>query len=130
MSVAPDYVFEGLKEEGWKSVEPSASICDMEEELDFLVNIKLPLREFATEDNILYSNKPVVINIILEDGIFYATNENLNIDAEGSCLADAIEDFSRHVNYFYNYFSNKDLAEVMGNAIRLKKIYESHFQLL
>lgn len=129
MSVVRDFVFEDLKEEGWKPVKPSPSIRDIDEDQDFPNNVKIPLMEFTTEDNILHSNKPVVIEVNLEDGIFYATNETLNIDAEGNTLVDAIEDFSRHINYFYSYYSKKDISEVMGNATRLKDIYESHFHI-
>ncbi|HED36658.1 MAG TPA: hypothetical protein ENI76_00185 [Ignavibacteria bacterium] len=129
MSAASAYVFDDLREDGWKSVKPSFSICDMEEEQEFSYIIKVPLRKFSTEENILYSDKPVMIEITLEDGIFYATNETLNIDAEGNSIANTILDFSRHIIYFYSYYTNKNETEVMGNAARLKKVYDDYFHI-
>lgn len=129
MSAASAYVFDDLREDGWKSVKPSSSIRDMEEEQEFSHITKVPLRRFATEENILYSDKPVMIEITLEDRVFYATNETLNIDAEGNSIANAILDFSRHIIYFYNYYTNKNETEVMSNAARLKKVYDDYFHI-
>ncbi len=129
MSVASAYVFDDLREDGWKPVKPSPSIRGMEEEQEISHTMKVPLRKFATEENVIYSDKPVMIEITLEDGVFYATNETLNIDAEGNSIANVILDFSRHIIYFYSYYANKNEAGVMGNAVRLKEVYDSHFYI-
>ena len=127
MSAAREYVFDDLREDGWRSVKPSPSIRDLDEEQRIPDIIKVPLSKFVTEDSVLHCNKPVLIEIALEDGIFYAANDNLNIDAEGNSIADVIDDFSCHLEYFFNYYTNKDDNEVMGNAARLKEIYVNHF---
>ena len=129
MSVASAYVFDDLKKDGWKTVKPSPSIRGMEENQEIPNIIKVPLRMFTTEENVLYSNKPVMLEITYNDGVFYATNETLNIDAVGDSIVDVIEDFSHHINYFYNYYINKDGSEIMGNAIRLKEFYDNYFHV-
>lgn len=130
MSVARDNVFDDLYDRGWKAVEQYPSLRGIEGRQEVPDIMRVPLKEFTLEGESLRSDKPVEIVITNEDGVFFVSNESLNIDAEGSSISEAIEDFSHHVFYFYSYYTNKDNSEVIGNAIRLKELYENHFQLI
>ncbi|MDH5218714.1 MAG: hypothetical protein OEX19_13515 [Gammaproteobacteria bacterium] len=130
MSVARDNVFDDLYDRGWKVVKQYPSLRGIEGQQEVPDIMRVPLKEFTSEGRFLRSDKPVEIIITNEDGIFFASSESLNIEAEGDTISESIEDFSQHVFYFYSYYTGKDASEVMGNAIRLKELYENHFQLI
>ncbi len=131
MSAAIDYVFEdireGLKKEGWGPVRQMSSARLYEEEYTVPHIQKLPLRLFASDDKVVSSEKPVEVAIFMEGNKYYAENDALKIYAVGDSIQSAIQEFSHHIVYFFQYYNEKDDSEVVGRAITLKKIYDDYF---
>lgn len=127
MSVVAAEAFDNLREKGWRKIEQPTSSRVFDEECQFKGIIKVPLREFASDNIVLVSDKPVEITIMEDEGQLFASSETLNIDAFGENIQSLISDFSQHVIYFYKYYNNLSEEQVMGNALRLKNLYQTHF---
>lgn len=129
MSVAREYVFDGLKKDGWEPISQQSSVRLYENEHSVPHILKLPVHEFCSDQKVVFSNKPVQITITTEDKIYFAENESLSIYANGDSLESVIEEFSHHLVHFFEYYESKNEDEVTGKAVRLKNLYENHFQL-
>lgn len=68
--------------------------------------------------------KPLLVRVYLEDGLFFAENETLLLFGNGITREEAIEDLSQHIVHFYHYYKNLDWSQLIGDARRLKMIYE------
>ncbi len=130
MSVAYEYIFDDLREKGWRRTEQEESVRLTYGGEKFPRLMKVPIKEFSSDENMLRSDKPVEVIIVQDEGIFYASSESLDIEAEGESISDVLKDFSQHICYFFSYYSNKSPDEVVGNAARLKSIYETHFNYI
>lgn len=69
--------------------------------------------------------KPIMVKINFEDNLFFAENETLMVVGMGSSVAEAIDEFSRHIIHFHHYYKRLSWDKVTGDAIRLKKIFET-----
>jgi hypothetical protein len=72
-------------------------------------------------------SKPLKVNIYFEDDVFFAENETLVVVGSGSSVTEAIDDMFKHIIHFYQYYRKLPLDKVTGDAVRLKKIYETLF---
>jgi len=127
MSVARDYVLEDLKKAGWEPMRQSSSIRLYEEKHTVPRVKKLPLRRFVSDNKIVVSDKPVQVTISSEDNQYFAENDSLKIYTAGDSIQSVVDEFAHHIIYFYEYYINKDVGEVMGRAAKLKTLYENHF---
>lgn len=72
-------------------------------------------------------SKPIKVHIYFEDNLFFAENETLVVVGTGNSINEAMDDFCRHIIHFYHYYKRLSRDKVTGDAIRLKKLYETLF---
>jgi len=130
MSVAREYIYEELHDYGWSYKKKSDTHQRYEEQHDVPHVKKYPMKEFFSDGKVIVSKRPVVLTVAFEDEQYYATNDNLNIFAVGDSISSVVEDFSHHIVHFYEYYTNKGEDEIVGNALRLKEIYDSFQKLI
>ncbi len=82
----------------------------------------------SEEDRAIRKLKPISILISSDGGHVFVENEKLGIFGEGTTTREAIDDFVTHIKYFYHYYKSLDKENLMGEAIRLKSIYETILQ--
>ena len=71
--------------------------------------------------------KPIKVHIYSENDIFFAENETLVVVGTGKTITDAIADLSNHIIHFYQYYKRLHIDKVIGDAVRLKRAYETLF---
>lgn len=69
------------------------------------------------------ANKPIAVKIYQDEGLFFTENENLNVCGTGETSQEALADLYLHILHFYNYYRKIDRERLIGDAIRLKKLY-------
>lgn len=74
-----------------------------------------------------FETYPIKVRIYSEDNLFFAENETLVIIGTGSSVLEAMDDFCRHIIHFYYYYKKLSLDKITGDAVRLKKLYETLF---
>jgi hypothetical protein len=84
-----------------------------------------PLMEFRWEQKTYVTPKPILVKVYREDDIFFAENESLVLCGAGASREEAILDFVKHLDYFYNFYKRQNESNLMGDALRLKKIYDN-----
>jgi len=72
-------------------------------------------------------SKPIKVHIYFEDDVFFAENDTLVVVGTGSSPTEAIDDLGKHIIHFYQYYKKLSWNKVTGDAVRLKKIYETLF---
>jgi len=72
-------------------------------------------------------SKPIKVHIYFEDNVFFAENDTLVVVGTGRSPTEAIDDLGRHIIHFYQYYKKLPWDKVTGDAVRLKKIYETLF---
>ena len=82
-----------------------------------------PLMEFRGEQKTYITSKPILVKVYREGDVFFAENESLVLSGSGTSREDAVLDFVKHVDYFYNFYKRQTESDLMGDALRLKKIY-------
>ena len=88
----------------------------------------LHINKVIGEDSREYISKnPISVRVYLEDDIYFAENENLSVCGTGGNQDEALQDLQLHIAHFYNYYNNIENDKLMGEALRLKKIYEGLF---
>ena len=71
------------------------------------------------------ANKPIAVKIYQDEGLFFAENENLNICGTGETSQEALTDLHLHILHFYKYYRKIDKEQIVGDAVRLKKLYHN-----
>lgn len=69
--------------------------------------------------------KPIVLRIYCEGDMYFASNNTLNICGYGSTPEESILEAIKHIAYFYNYYRSLHTDQVIGEAIRLKQVFEN-----
>ena len=69
------------------------------------------------------ANKPIAVKIYQDEGLFFTENENLSVCGTGETSQEALADLYLHILHFYNYYREIDKERLIGNAVRLKKLY-------
>ena len=78
------------------------------------------------EENQRYlANNPIAVKISQDEGLFFAENENLNICGTGETSQEALADLHLHILHFYKYYRKIDKEQLVGDAIKLKKLYHN-----
>lgn len=90
-------------------------------------NLIAPLWTIPVKKKHYRSIKPIKIHIHVEDNVFFVENDTLTVVGTGKSLTEAIADLYKHIIHFYNYYKNLPFDKVTGDAIRLKRVYETLF---
>ena len=90
-------------------------------------SIVVPMIRIPDNTKSIRNTKPITIKIFIEEDIFFAENENLAICGTGESKQEAINDFVMHLIHFYEYYKTINDDILMGEAIRLKKLYNDLF---
>lgn len=92
-----------------------------------LPNPYAPLWTIPSKTKIHKVSKPIKVRIYQEENFWFVENETLVIVGAGNSLKDAIDDFCRHIIHFHKYYKKLPANKVIGDAVRLKKIFETLF---
>ena len=84
-----------------------------------------PMMEFRSAQKHYAISKPILIRVHKVEDVFFAENESLVLSGAGQSREDALLDFISHLDYFYNFYKNKNERELAGDALRLKQIYDT-----
>lgn len=87
----------------------------------------VPLWSIGTRIKKYKVPKPVKVNIYMEDNLFFAESESLVVVGTGESITDAIDDFGKQIIHFYKYYKKLSWDKVIGDAERLKGLYETLF---
>ncbi len=89
--------------------------------------IYLSLWKININRKIYYTPKPISVMIYRDGEFYFAENENLAVCGTGNTLENAIKDFCLHIIHFYNYYKKIDKNKLIGDALRLKRLYNKLF---
>ncbi len=84
-----------------------------------------PLMAFRGEERAYVTSKPILVKVYREEDIFFAENETLVLCGTGASRDEAVLDFEKHLDYFYNFYKRQSESDLVGDALRLKKIYNN-----
>ena len=88
-----------------------------------------PLWRINEKTKVYYTLKPISVKIYREDDLFFVKNETLLVCGTGKSPQEALQDFSLHIIHFYEYYNKIEENKLMGDALRLKKIYKNLFKV-
>lgn len=71
--------------------------------------------------------RPLMVRVRQEGGFFFAENETLRIVGTGTDTEEALRDFSFQLMYFHHYYTQIPAHKVVGEAERLKRLYQRIF---
>jgi len=77
----------------------------------------------SKENKRYLANKPIAVKIYKDEGLFFTENENLNVCGTGETSQEALTDLYLHILHFYNYYREINKERLIGDAVRLKKLY-------
>ncbi len=86
-----------------------------------------PLWSIPTRTGIHKVSRPIKINLYIEDNLFFAESETLVVVGTGESVTDAIDDLRKQIIHFHKYYKNLSWDKVIGDAERLKRLYETLF---
>ena len=112
---------------GWQRVEmprPDPPITDLQPP----AVVRVPVRRFRGSHSTIEASKPVEVTFTLADDLCLAENETLSIYATGETIEDALSDFIDQVVYFFHYYRSLPDDDVIGEAVRLRRLYLAGFK--
>lgn len=68
--------------------------------------------------------KPILVNVYQDEDLFFAENENLVVCGTGYTPQEALKDLCQHIMYFFEYYKNLDESNLIGDALKLKELYQ------
>ncbi len=68
--------------------------------------------------------KPILVNVYQDEDLFFAENENLVVCGTGHTPQEALKDLCQHIMYFFEYYKNLDESNLIGDALKLKELYQ------
>ncbi len=84
-----------------------------------------PLWAVHTEVKKFRTSKPIKVHIFKDADFFFAENETLMVYGSGESISEAVEDLGLHIIHFWEYYNNLSWDRVIGEAERLKHLYEN-----
>jgi hypothetical protein len=93
----------------------------------FMYRQSAPLWALSTKTKRYKVSRPIKVHIYAEGNLFFAENETLVVVGAGNSVSEAMEELSQHIIHFYQYYKKLSTDKVTGDAVRLKKIYETLF---
>jgi hypothetical protein len=83
-------------------------------------------RIISADNNKLYTSfHPISVRVSKQGNFFFAENDQLGLCGTGFNVQDATEDLGQHIIYFFNYYKSLSDDQLVGEAIRLKKLYST-----
>ena len=70
---------------------------------------------------------PITIRVRFEDNLVFAENETLRIFAHGNTQDEAMEQFQQHVVHSQRSYAGLRDDQVLGDAIRLRRLFAELF---
>lgn len=107
----------------------TAPEIDVQSWLDYS-RAKIPVWQFYAHGKSILSKKPVSVKINKGEVLYFAENETLGIYVTGESSEVAIKEFTEELFHFYEYYSNLHESKVIGEAQRLKLLYDEQFEEL
>ena len=84
-----------------------------------------PIWRLQGKTRSFHTPTPIAVKVYRDEDFFFAENENLAICGTGKTQQEALQDLAEHVTYFFEYYSKLDNSQLMGDALRLKSIYQN-----
>jgi hypothetical protein len=75
----------------------------------------------------LKADRRVTIRVSRGEELWFAENEKLDIYADGETPEMAIKEFQLLLTHFFKYYRELDPSRAMGDALRLKSLFEENF---
>lgn len=92
-----------------------------------LPNLYAPLWTIHTKTKKYKVSQPIKVRIYQDENFWFVENEALVIAGTGNSREEAINDFCRHIIHFHKYYKKLSADKVTGDAVRLKKLFETLF---
>ncbi len=83
-----------------------------------------PIMRLQEDTRTFYTPKPILVKIYQDEDLFFAENENLVICGTGHTPQEALKDLGQHIIHFFEYYKNLDKSKLIGDALRLKELYQ------
>ncbi len=71
------------------------------------------------------TSKPIIVRIYRDGDLFFAENDNLVVCGTGYTRQEALQDLSLHIIHFFEYYKKLDKSKLIGDALRLKELYQN-----
>ncbi len=84
-----------------------------------------PLWAVHTEVKRFRTSRAIKVHIFRDGDFFFAENETLLVCGTGDSAWDAVEELELHIIHFYKYYKELPSDRVIGEAKRLKGLYEN-----
>jgi len=84
-----------------------------------------PMWRIYVEAKKFYTPKPIVVRIYRDEDLFFAENETLAVCGTGDAPESALQDLCLHITHFFEYYKKFDKSELIGDALRLKELYQN-----
>lgn len=126
MSSAGDLVRQQFEQSGWQLRSPiQNSLAINKPRVGNAV--KVPIWNFAADGERISCDRPVQVELRLEDDGCYASCERLHVHSFGTSLRECLDDLHRQVIYFYNDYTALAEDDVIGLAKELRDLYRNNF---
>jgi len=86
-----------------------------------------PLWRITHKPRSFLMSRPLLVQVFTDEGFVFARNASLSICGTGASLEEAMADFSLHAVHFYEYYRSLPESKLVGDAIRLKKLFADLF---
>jgi hypothetical protein len=83
-----------------------------------------PLWAVHAGEKLFLASRPIRVRVFRDGDLFFAENETLLVCGTGESAWDAIEELESHIIHFYKYYKDLPSDGVIGDAKRLKDLYE------
>jgi hypothetical protein len=87
----------------------------------------IPLLFIEIKGKVLAFRKPLEVKIYKENIYWVAENERLLLFGYGNCIDNALNELKTHIIYYYTHYKNIKKDKLIGQAIKLKELYNSLF---
>jgi hypothetical protein len=92
---------------------------------DEIIPKDAPLWVVHSEGKTFRTSRFIKVNVYRDGDFFFAENETLLVCGVGDSAWEAVEDLELHIVHFRNYYKNLPWERIMGDARRLKQLYEN-----
>ncbi|MFH1503934.1 MAG: hypothetical protein ABIH08_00865 [Candidatus Omnitrophota bacterium] len=83
-----------------------------------------PMWRIQKETKKYYTPKSISVRVYQDEDFFFAENDTLAVCGSGDSPQEALRDLGLHIIHFFEYYKGLDESQLIGDAIRLKQIYE------
>lgn len=129
MSVAPMPISDlrPMIPAGLTSNEPRIRTGDLFREATKVPVGSAPLWRITHKPRSFRMIRPLLVQVFTDEGFIFARNASLSICGTGASMDEAMADFSLHAIHFYEYYRSLPESKLMGDAIKLKKLFADMF---